>query len=169
LRSAAPVEAQQSEKVPRIGYLSSSTRRSSLADDAFRQGLRDLGYIEGKTIVIEYRYADGKSDRLPKLAAELVAMKVDVIVTSGAPPQSWKLASLSLLEIIFHLKDFQARDGGDSAVVGQKRLAVTHQRSRHLDRIRWLEFERCSQMGRSLEEATINFNKSQTSAVGQQR
>jgi hypothetical protein len=112
LRSAAPVEAQQSEKVPRIGYLSSSTRRSSLADDAFRQGLRDLGYIEGKTIVIEYRYADGKSDRLPKLAAELVAMKVDVIVTSGAPPQSWKLASLSLLEIIFPLKDFQARDGG---------------------------------------------------------
>jgi hypothetical protein len=168
LALCAPVEAQQSEKVPRIGYLSSSTRRSSLADDAFRQGLRDLGYIEGKTIVIEYRYADGKSDRLPKLAAELVEMKVDVIVTSGAP-QSWKLASLSLLEIIFHLKDFQTRDGGDSAVVGQKRLAVTHQRSRHLDRIRWLEFERCSQMGRSLEEATINFNKSQTSAVGQQR
>jgi hypothetical protein len=96
-------------------------------------------------------------------------MKVDVIVTSGAPPQSWKLASLSLLEIIFHLKDFQTRDDGDSAVVGQKRLAVTHQRSRHLDRIWRLEFERCSQLGRSLEEATINFDKPQTSAVGQQR
>ena len=81
-----PVEAQQPEKAPRIGYLSSATRRSSLSDDAFRQGLRDLGYIEGKNIVIEYRYADGKNDRLAKLAAELVQQKVDVIVTSGAPP-----------------------------------------------------------------------------------
>ena len=81
-----PVEAQQPEKAPRIGYLSSAIRRSSLSDDAFRQGLRDLGYIEGKNIVIEYRYADGKNDRLAKLAAELVQQKVDVIVTSGAPP-----------------------------------------------------------------------------------
>ena len=81
-----PVEAQQPEKAPRIGYLSSATRRSSLSDDAFRQGLRDLGYVEGKNIIIEYRYADGKADRLAKLAAELVQQKVDVIVTSGAPP-----------------------------------------------------------------------------------
>jgi putative ABC transport system substrate-binding protein len=82
----AVAEAQQPEKAPRIGYLSSSTRRSSLSDDAFRQGLRELGYIEGKNIIIEYRYADGKVDRLAKLAAELVQQKVDVIVTSGAPP-----------------------------------------------------------------------------------
>jgi hypothetical protein len=83
--------------------------------------------------------------------------------------RSWKLELLSSLEIILHLKNFQTRYGGDSAVVGQKRLAVTHQRSRHLDRIRRLEFERCSKLGRSLEETTINFDKSQTSAVGQQR
>jgi putative tryptophan/tyrosine transport system substrate-binding protein len=81
-----PVEAQQAEKAPRIGYLSSTTRRASLTDEAFRQGLRDLGYIDGKNIVIEYRYADGKPDRLAKLAAELVRLKVDIIVTSGAPP-----------------------------------------------------------------------------------
>ena len=81
-----PVEAQQAEKAPRIGYLSSATRRASLTDEAFRQGLRDLGYVEGKNIVIEYRYADGKQDRLAKLAAELVRQKVDVIVAQGAPP-----------------------------------------------------------------------------------
>jgi putative ABC transport system substrate-binding protein len=80
------VEAQQPDKIPRIGYLSSTTRHSSLYDDAFLQGLRDLGYRDGKNIVIEYRYADGKSDRLDKLAAELVQLKVNVIVTSGAPP-----------------------------------------------------------------------------------
>ena len=81
-----PVEAQQPDKIPLIGYLSSTTRHSSLYDDAFRQGLRDLGYRDRKNIVIEYRYADGKSDRLDKLAAELVQLKVNVIVTSGAPP-----------------------------------------------------------------------------------
>jgi putative ABC transport system substrate-binding protein len=82
---SAPTEAQQS-KSPRIGYLTSTSSRPSLADQAFRQGLRDLGYIDGKNIIIDYRYADGKTDQLPKLAAELVESKVDIIVTSGAPP-----------------------------------------------------------------------------------
>jgi hypothetical protein len=74
-----------------------------------------------------------------------------------------------LLTVIFHLKDFQPRYGGDSAVVGQKRAAVTHQRSRHLDRIGRLEFECCSKLCRSFKDAAINFDKPQTSAVGQQR
>jgi len=82
--------------------------------------------------------------------------------------RSWNLESLSSLEIIFHLKDFQTRYSGDSAVVCQKRVAATHQRSRHLDRIRRLEFECCSKLRRSFEKATIDFNKPQTSAVGQQ-
>jgi putative ABC transport system substrate-binding protein len=86
LASSSAAEAQQRERAPRVGYLSSTTRRHSLADEAFRQGLRDLAYTEGENIFIEYRYADGNPDRLPKLAAELVGMKVDVIVTSGAPP-----------------------------------------------------------------------------------
>ena len=77
-------QAQQLKKVPRIGYIggsSGSSRSASMA--AFRQGLRDLGYVEGKNIVIEYRYAEEKLDRLPQLASELVRLKVDVIVSGG--------------------------------------------------------------------------------------
>ena len=83
---AAPLtaDAQQAKNVPRIGYLS-ATSPSALAgwSEAFRQGLRELGYVEGKNIVVEYRYAEGKFDRLPDLAAELVRLKVDIIVSVG--------------------------------------------------------------------------------------
>jgi putative tryptophan/tyrosine transport system substrate-binding protein len=80
----AVAQTQQAEKVPRIGYLSGSPP-SAIAEhnEAFRQGLRELGHIEGKNIVIEWRSAEGKSDRLPALATELVDLKVDVIVTAG--------------------------------------------------------------------------------------
>ena len=75
------VEAQQTAKLPRIGYLSSAS--PSVVSGAFRHGLRELGYVEGKNIVIEQRYAEGKFDRLPELAAELVRLKVDIIVAAG--------------------------------------------------------------------------------------
>jgi putative ABC transport system substrate-binding protein len=77
-------EAQQSKKVPRIGFLA-AVPPSTISDrvEALRQGLRELGYMEGKNIVIEWRYAEGKLDRLSELAAELVRLKVDVIVTAG--------------------------------------------------------------------------------------
>src|SRR5262245_47187124 len=79
--------AQQPTKVPRIGFLGGSSPSAiSARIEAFRQGLRELGYVEGKNIVIEWRYAEGKFDRLPALAAELVRLKVDVIVTSGPLP-----------------------------------------------------------------------------------
>ena len=79
-----PVEAQQLKKVPRIGYLSVSTP-SAMADriEAFRQGLRELGYAEGKNIVIEWRYGEDKPDHVSEFANELVRLKVDVIVTGG--------------------------------------------------------------------------------------
>ena len=78
-------EAQQPTKIPRIGYLGAvSLSTNSARTDAFRQGLRELGYVEGKNIVIEWRSAEGKLDRLPALAAELVRLKVDIIVTAGA-------------------------------------------------------------------------------------
>jgi len=77
-------QAQQPTKVPRIGFLSGQSLSTiSTRTEAFRQGLRELGYVEGKSIVIEWRYAEGKLDRLPSLAAELVHLKVDIIVTSG--------------------------------------------------------------------------------------
>src|SRR5215216_3647690 len=83
---AAPLaaEAQQAAKVARIGYLSPNLGVNAHLPEAFRQGLRNLGYVEGSNLVIEYRDADGKADRLPALAAELVALKVDVIVTGGS-------------------------------------------------------------------------------------
>src|ERR1700752_1100326 len=78
-------EAQQSSKIFRIGYLIATSKAVSAANiEVLRQGLRDLGYEEGKNIVIEYRYAEGKQDRIPGLAAELVRLKVDIIVTLGA-------------------------------------------------------------------------------------
>ncbi len=77
-------QAQQPKKVPRIGYLAASSASSQAPRlEVFGLGLRELGYVEGKNIVIEYRYAEGKLDRLPALAAELVHLRVDVIVTSG--------------------------------------------------------------------------------------
>ena len=80
---AAPLvaEAQQAAKVTRIGYLSHNLAASPHLREAFLQGLRDLGYVEGRNVVIEYRYAEGKPERLPALAAELVALGVDVIMT----------------------------------------------------------------------------------------
>ena len=84
LAVAVIAEAQQPKKVPRIGYLCATPASSLLArTEAFRHGLKELGYIEGKNIVLEYRWAEGKFDLLPELAAELVRLKVDVIVTCG--------------------------------------------------------------------------------------
>src|SRR5207249_4302353 len=85
LALSLPAQAQQQPtKIPRIGYLSGNSPSSESARiEAFRQDLRELGYVEGKNIVIEYRYAEGKPDRLSALAAELVRLKVDVIVTGG--------------------------------------------------------------------------------------
>ena len=80
----AVAQAQQPARIPRIGILNpTSASFNSARVEAFRQRLRELGYVEGKNIVIEYRYAEGKSERLPDLAAELVQLKVDVIVTTG--------------------------------------------------------------------------------------
>ena len=80
-----PAEAQQPKEVPRIGYLTADSRstREDVRAEAFRQGLREFGYVEGKNIIIDWRSADGKLDRLHAFATELVRLKVDVIVTGG--------------------------------------------------------------------------------------
>src|ERR1035437_7583149 len=80
--------AQQQSKVWRVGFLSQRARPESLdADDfgGFPRGMRELGYIEGKNLVIEWRFADSKLERLPDLAAELVRLRVDVILAAGTP------------------------------------------------------------------------------------
>jgi ABC transporter substrate binding protein len=78
-------EAQQpTKKIPRVGFLSlNSASVQKERVEVFREALQKLGYVEGQNIIIDYRFADGKSERLPALAAELVALKVDVIVTAG--------------------------------------------------------------------------------------
>src|SRR6266581_4174134 len=87
---AAPLRAfaQQQGKVWRIGFLAPRSRPASLDSDifgAFSNGMRELGYVEGKNLVIEWRFADSQYERLPGLAAELVRLKVDVIVTAATP------------------------------------------------------------------------------------
>jgi ABC-type uncharacterized transport system substrate-binding protein len=84
--TARLAEAQQPAKIPRIGYLSGNYPSNPGPNvEAFRHGLRDLGYIEGKNILIEYRYSDGKNDRMPSLVAEFVKLKVDVLVSGVGP------------------------------------------------------------------------------------
>jgi len=85
---AAPLaaDAQQAKRLPRIGYLNGGSPSAfEYLTEAFRQGLRELGYVEGQTITIEYRWAEGKFDRLPDLAAELIRLQVNLIVAVGDP------------------------------------------------------------------------------------
>jgi putative ABC transport system substrate-binding protein len=91
-------KAQQQKKIPRIGYLASNIFNEDRRLDAFRQGLRQLGYAEGKDIVIESRSAGGL-DRLNELATELVRLKVDVIVTSGAASTGATKAATTTISI----------------------------------------------------------------------
>src|SRR4029453_16784909 len=88
LALCSSAEAQQPKKVPRIGYLSSNDPATESARaESIRLALRELGYIEGQNIAIEYRYMEGKRDRLPELAAELVGLNVDVVVVFGGGEQ----------------------------------------------------------------------------------
>jgi putative tryptophan/tyrosine transport system substrate-binding protein len=98
--------AQQPKKIPRIGFLlavPASTISARL--QAFRQGLRELGYVEGKNIVIEWRSTKGKADSLPTLAAELVRLKVDLIVTGGPPPTRFAKEATSTIPIVMGYDD----------------------------------------------------------------
>ena len=110
---AAPLaaEAQQAAKVPRIGFLAGNLAATPRLREAFGQGLRDLGYVEGRNVVIEYRDAEGKFDRLPALAAELVALKVDVIVAGGTPQALAAKQATRTIPIVF-------ASGGDPVTDG---------------------------------------------------
>ncbi len=102
LLSPVAAEAQQATKIARVGYLSLDLAAAAHWREAFRQGLRDLGYVEGRNLVIEYRSAEGKLERLPALAAELVALKVDVVVAAGSTPAALAAKqATSTLPIVF--------------------------------------------------------------------
>ena len=94
-------EAQQAARVARIGYLTVNFAGGPHLHEAFRQGLRDLGYVESRSVLIEYRDAEGKFERLPALAAELVALGVDVIMAPGAPQASAAKRATTTLPIVF--------------------------------------------------------------------
>jgi putative ABC transport system substrate-binding protein len=129
--SAGVAAAQQPTKIPRIGFVSltGDPKTPGPQDEAFRQGLRDLGYIEGKNIVVEYRYVEGKLDRIPSLVAELVQLKPDVLVVQALPAiraakQASKTIPIVMLATVdpvaTGLVDSLARPGGN--VTGLTRL-----------------------------------------------
>ena len=101
LAATLPAAAQQPKKIPTIGILAAGTL-SSMAPfrEAFQQGIVDLGYVVGKNIQIEYRYADGKLERLPELAAELVRLRVDVIAVGGTPAVAAAKQATSTIPIV---------------------------------------------------------------------
>jgi putative tryptophan/tyrosine transport system substrate-binding protein len=107
LATAHSAQAQQTQKVPRIGLLfTGESSQPSPNVEAFRQGLRNLGYVEGKTIALEYRFAEGKLDHLSALATELVHRKVSVIVTGGGPPtRAAKNATNSIPIVMVNIGD----------------------------------------------------------------
>jgi len=100
---AAPLaaEAQQAAKIARIGFLGNSTTALGHLRDAFLQGMRDLGYVEGRNLVIEYRYAEGQLERFPALAAELVALKVEVLVAPPTPAAQAAKRATTTIPIVF--------------------------------------------------------------------
>jgi len=126
-----PANAQQQGKIFRIGFLDSSTASgSAVLVDAFRQELSKLGWVEGKNITIEYRFAEGKPDRFPELAAELVRLKIDLIVTTAGPPALAAKGATTTIPIVmvnvgdpvaFGLVASLARPGGN--VTGNASLA----------------------------------------------
>src|SRR5919108_602798 len=121
-------QAQQPNKIPRIGYLSAN--REGISIEAFRRGLRDLGYTEGRNILVEYRYSEGKDERIPSLVAELVQLRVDVLVSPlpsviHAAKQATKTIPIIMMitgdPVAAGLVDSLARPGGN--ITGLTRLS----------------------------------------------
>src|SRR5713226_1073603 len=152
LATVSLADAQQAKKVPRIGCLAgNSSSAESPRLEAFRQGLRDLGHVQGKNIAIEYRYADARFDKLPALADELVRLKVDVLLTNSTPAAQAAKNATRTIPIVFlgvadpvaaGLVDSLARPGGNvtgftniAPVLAGKRLELLKETVPKLSRI----------------------------------
>ena len=104
--------AQPTKKTPRIGFLSGVSHAVNAARiEAFRQGLRELGYVEGRNIVIEWRFAEGKLDRLPALAVELVRLNVDIIIAGAPPPTRAAKEATATIPIVMAFDDDPVGNG----------------------------------------------------------
>ena len=120
-------ETQPRVKVPRIGYIGDTPGPYA---DAFRQGLRERGYIEGETIAVEYRWAEGRHERLPDLVAELVRLKVDVLVPVGTQPSRAAKQVTSMIPIVMA----QVGDPVGSGLVASLARREPHGRQCHRSR-----------------------------------
>src|SRR5262245_50304897 len=171
LSTASLVDAQQPKKVARIGYLSNTDPATESArSEAIRRALRELGYIEGQNIAIEYRYAEGKFDRAPELAAELVRLNVDIIVVAGGPTwiQAAKNASKTIPIVMMGqgsdpvragLVESLARPGGNvtgfsslSRELGGKRLELLKEAVPKLARVAVLYYPAIAGSVREVKE-----------------
>jgi len=164
--------AQQPTKVRRIGYLSAASLAANAARiDAFKQGLNELGYVEGKTIVIDYRWAEGKLDLIPGLAAELVRLNVDVIVTAGPADTKGAKQATSTIPIVMGFDNDPigngfvaslARPGGNitglstlAPEISGKQLELMKEIVRRLSRIAVFGTSRQPGNGQSLQEVEL--------------
>jgi putative tryptophan/tyrosine transport system substrate-binding protein len=112
LALSVPVEAQQPTKVPRIGLLFPGSQSAfAIWTEAFRQGLRELGYVEGQNIAIEYRYADEKTDRLLDLATELISLRVNVLVATGTQSIQAAMRATKTIPIVFPMTPDPVQSG----------------------------------------------------------
>jgi putative ABC transport system substrate-binding protein len=144
-------EAQQPKKIPRLGFLGQSSSAETPRVEALRQGLRDLGHVEGKNITIEYRYADARSDKLRALADELVRLNVDLLVVATTPAVQAAKNATKTIPIVFFgvtdpvaagLVDSLARPGGNitgftniASVLSGKRLELLKETVPKLSRV----------------------------------
>jgi ABC-type uncharacterized transport system substrate-binding protein len=168
----ARIEAQQPAKVSRIGYLGLSFPSANVARiEALRQGLRDLGYIEGENIVFEWRWAEGKAERIPELAAELVKLKVDIIVTGGSTAtRAAKKATVTIPIVMSQDSDpvgsgfvaSLAKPGGNitglssyAAELSGKRLELLKEVLRRLSRVAVLGNSTAPQNARALKDTEL--------------
>jgi ABC-type uncharacterized transport system substrate-binding protein len=172
--------AQQSTKVPRLGFLVASTADAQLnRTDSFHRGLRELGYVEGQNILIEYKYAEGDPDRLPELAAELVRLKFDVIVVQNnvvahAASNATKTIPIVMADgadpVSNGLVASLARPGGNvtgltnaATDLGVKRLELLKEIFPKLARVAVLPSPRSTRVLKELQAAALPYRSSFTS------